>query len=614
MKIKLLSICLLLQFSLNSQTRPIAKDIILELNQTSSTSFKKYIKIFDTYINANPTDIEAKIEKCRFLQTAQYNESEEYNPNQDLFDSFSMSLYAQYPTHPSVLIYHIENTWDEEKASLLDTAEILFDQNKEWTAENKAFIYSEKASKAYYDDEFKDADEYMKKAKELDLKYSYSILAAQINIALKKNKLALAVLNDKNDTTTDLGILSLKADLYLELKDYTNAMRLYDFIEAKDSNYNNDEDIAKALIGARKYDLARKFLLVDTSIKWNLTESSLKLFLHDLTYHNTSLALKSYNAYRDIGYSSDPLGIYRLKLFFKDPFLAWKFRDLLGILSFMGVLLFLCIAPYLWILPIYSFATKFNPNRFIIPEKFNWGLKTFWFISFGYLICYFISYFIEPEAMKDLFGIDNHFEAFTEEYEAKINLFFIALMTFFTILTLKGIKIDIFKSSQWSLGKIISHVIVIYFAYNIYSKIYMNLGFLIFDNRDEYDLASKFKEMLSAEQEVLKVLNTYGLLVSWLSFAIIVPIYEEIIFRGVVLHSTQKYLDFKWANMLQSLLFAAIHQDLFLIPVFFGFGLVCGYLTRKSESLLPSILFHILNNTLVTLAIYFFNKYSNLVN
>src|ERR1700689_3687403 len=74
--------------------------------------------------------------------------------------------------------------------------------------------------------------------------------------------------------------------------------------------------------------------------------------------------------------------------------------------------------------------------------------------------------------------------------------------------------------------------------------------------------------------------------------AILVPIIEELMFRGILLQAISKYLPFGVANALQALLFGAAHGSLWLLPFFVAFGTARGCLPRQSRGLLPSMLMH----------------------
>lgn len=78
------------------------------------------------------------------------------------------------------------------------------------------------------------------------------------------------------------------------------------------------------------------------------------------------------------------------------------------------------------------------------------------------------------------------------------------------------------------------------------------------------------------------------------------PILEEIIFRGLILKSMQRYGNLT-AIIVTSILFSMFHLNLvqFVPPVLIG--LILGFITIRSKSIVPSIIAHIFNNTLTFL-------------
>lgn len=86
-----------------------------------------------------------------------------------------------------------------------------------------------------------------------------------------------------------------------------------------------------------------------------------------------------------------------------------------------------------------------------------------------------------------------------------------------------------------------------------------------------------------------------ALILSTLYICVLGPVMEELIFRGFILKNLQKFGNIS-AILLSALLFSLFHQNLVqLVPAFIT-GLVLGFLTVKSGSLVPAILAHIVNN------------------
>jgi len=95
--------------------------------------------------------------------------------------------------------------------------------------------------------------------------------------------------------------------------------------------------------------------------------------------------------------------------------------------------------------------------------------------------------------------------------------------------------------------------------------------------------------------------NLYGAAAAiWvLSFA--APVGEELVFRGLLLRSCLRHVSFFTANVLQALLFAAMHYDLAAFPYLFAFGLAAGWVARRSGGLLAPMVMHGVFNLVVGL-------------
>lgn len=89
------------------------------------------------------------------------------------------------------------------------------------------------------------------------------------------------------------------------------------------------------------------------------------------------------------------------------------------------------------------------------------------------------------------------------------------------------------------------------------------------------------------------------------SVAIIGPLAEEFLFRGVIINSlTKQGWKPQTTILVSALIFGIIHFNPAQIPFAFFMGLVFGWITWRIDSLLPVIVGHILNNTLGIAQIY----------
>ncbi|MEY8348776.1 CPBP family intramembrane glutamic endopeptidase [Bacillus cereus] len=99
----------------------------------------------------------------------------------------------------------------------------------------------------------------------------------------------------------------------------------------------------------------------------------------------------------------------------------------------------------------------------------------------------------------------------------------------------------------------------------------------------------------------LDILEQYQVLLI-IGFAIFTPIFEEIIFRGIILRFFSERFPFWIAAIGTSLLFGVAHTySLGVMVVTFLMGLLMAILCKRTNSILPAMLFHIMNNTLAFL-------------
>ncbi|MFK7984321.1 MAG: lysostaphin resistance A-like protein [Saprospiraceae bacterium] len=102
-----------------------------------------------------------------------------------------------------------------------------------------------------------------------------------------------------------------------------------------------------------------------------------------------------------------------------------------------------------------------------------------------------------------------------------------------------------------------------------------------------------YDAMLEMYQEMFAGMNPMALL---LGGALIGPICEEIIFRGVILEGLAKKYDPTKAIIFSALIFGIIHlQPLQVIGAFFA-GLILGWIYLKTQSLWVVIALHVINN------------------
>lgn len=92
-----------------------------------------------------------------------------------------------------------------------------------------------------------------------------------------------------------------------------------------------------------------------------------------------------------------------------------------------------------------------------------------------------------------------------------------------------------------------------------------------------------------------------------ISTCIVAPIFEELLFRGLILQTLKRY-GYVFAIVVTSLLFALLHGNIpQTVPIFF-FSLVLCYAALKYDSILPAMAIHFLNNSIGMIEGYFVHQ------
>ena len=112
------------------------------------------------------------------------------------------------------------------------------------------------------------------------------------------------------------------------------------------------------------------------------------------------------------------------------------------------------------------------------------------------------------------------------------------------------------------------------------------------------------KDQLENFSQASSVLYAYPLWQAILANALLVPIVEEIVFRGLMFSRLQKAMPNVAVALITSVLFGLVHGQIIWMIFAFIVGLILSYVRIKTNSILPTIIMHILINSYATLVSY----------
>ena len=95
----------------------------------------------------------------------------------------------------------------------------------------------------------------------------------------------------------------------------------------------------------------------------------------------------------------------------------------------------------------------------------------------------------------------------------------------------------------------------------------------------------------------------------YLVVGLLAPFAEEMVFRGAVLRSLLRWKENPWIGIvISAVLFAVIHMNPAQMPHAFLIGLLLGWLYYRTDSIVPGVVYHWVNNTV---AYVMYNLYPN---
>jgi membrane protease YdiL (CAAX protease family) len=581
------------------------QEYVRHLRTAEERAYGEVLARYDAYLSAHPHDVAVHLERCRFVGNAFYPENAEYNLKQDELDACLLALAQQFPDDPDVLLYRAEFLYGDSAIAFLE--DVLARQRQHpdrWQGKPLWKVYESLANQLSYRDRYEESIAPALQAVALNDTLDLSLLLAQAYKADNQPAEARKVLAGGLRPGQPRWELSQKGQLLLELDEPALALKAFRLTATDSTDWHEVEGVARAFEQTGAYAEARKIMRAAAGASASQRKRE-ALFLHDLAYGSADSALASYRALRSLGYHTDPLGHYRLRLFAKHPLLGWQGRDLAGVGLLLGVVLACCAAPYLWILPIHYVGSRFR-RRQALPRP-AWGLTHFWLISAAYLLSsvivawlynypYLLSFFSDEYAVTDTAAAGD------AAVQAREVLAFFAAMAGCTALLVGRRGWGQLVHGDWTLGKQIGAGVGAAIGLRV------GLGLVLVLNRQFFPEtavpSAMFDFPLAAiEENIIALKDNYGLLATFLLVAGLVPVYEEVIFRGIVLNASRKHILFVGANVLQALLFALIHNNLSWFPFYFAFGLTAGYLRQQSGGLGSGIVFHVTNNALALLVL-----------
>jgi TPR repeat protein len=559
------------------------------LAESRAATFRRILAAYDRYLEANRDDYIAALGRCRFI--ASVRAGGEYGEAEWLADQCgdcSAQLLDRFPKLVPVLQYRIEQLAPEQ--AIVFGESTIASRSIDWRDVERARFLKRLALDYVSVGKTAQAIWAARTARSLDAGIDVSmILATELNARGARREaiaeLVRAGVGDKDAARQ-------KLDLLLELEAYQEALTLIDAL-SKDGVSIQPLLHARLLAGAGQSDAARKKFREANPTASERKDVLRRIFHADLARPNRQRAIDSYQALRAEGFGADPLLRERFALAWSFPSAPWHARDLLGLLAFLGLCLFVVLLPAIVVLPVhYVGLVRGARPRAPTFAGGRWSLGQLWAVLASVTLAQLMTlYLFDCDLLVELLRAGSfHVPASHSRLAlARVTLATSLVGLIATAAWLRRGDYRRLVRCAWSVQQIaavVSGCVALVWAVEGASVLIERaLGVLA-------AATSPAAFGLTVDDSLRAVLRAYG---AWPLFAltvIVVPLSEEIVFRSVWLASASRYLPFAVANLLQAAGFAVVHAAPARYPGLFALALLAGWLTRRAEGLAPAIALH----------------------
>jgi membrane protease YdiL (CAAX protease family) len=569
-----------------------------EIDAAIRAEFDAALREYDTSLAAHPEDVSSIVQKCRFID--EFAGTYEYASFVDELYEDSDACYEQLaqdnPEHPEIVLVRLARIYGKEM--LDDGVEVLANTARQsWTSGQLARLYAMLATTAQTLED-KRALEFARTALRFDEAADVRIIVAEHLTRLGDKDELIDVLTSPADghDVSDTWYAVRKMQLLAEAGARDAVIEIYAAIK-EDANLDAVA-AASALRRAGAIDAARDaFARIDAE-SVNTPRVAAERFRFELEFGTPALALAAYDAWRDGGWSEDPLGINRVALLVEAPFLPLRARDLLGLVGFFGALLAVAVACVIPIVLVHYRGLVRRARTGELYPSGGWHLTHAWAALFAFFATSLVAaYCAGPLSLSldtvALWGVDA-----TPAQLARITL--IGELLLFAALLPVGMSAMRAQPRWWGARWPVLKSMWVAASIALLLRAPVLLGTL---------MTSGDVDPGTTQQDLWRVLeyisDNYSTMAALWLVVFAAPVVEELIFRGALLRAFAAHVSFGWANALQALLFAGIHFEPRALPVLFAVGYIAGHLARRSNGLLAPMLLHFFFNLIAALIFMF---------
>lgn len=579
---------------------PSSDAAVDQTNAAALARFQEALAVYDRQIEQQPTDVITRLDRCRFMQdfAGNYEIADFAETVAEQGEECQAQFDQSFPDHPETQLRQLQAS--SYGKSLEPAEKVLADARLRatWTRGQLGRLYSMLAEMADRNDQGAKALQYALLALECDEESAVRLIAASRLIDRGDRPGALEILRAPIDGIADDQAgweLVRKMKLLAQAGAPQDAVALH--ARLKQTKYYDHTGAAEILLAAGSSALAREELQAAVKDGKYTSADEAALFRLELSHGTARAALSAYEAWRDLGWKVDPLGINRAALFVRDPDLPLRIRDFVGVLMFLGVGVALAFAASVPMMAVHYRGLAVRARSSQPYPQADWPLRNAWLaLSVFFISDVFALYFGGALDLRIDSTVLWDFQPTPEQFSSigvASSLLGLAAMMPFAASTRR--REGAWWATQWSIGK----CLLIGAAIAVALRLPLLLTWAAKpDAIHSFAVEDVLWQMLHAVQD------RYGLFAAVWILAVAAPVTEEFLFRGVLYRAFGAHLRPFWANALQAALFSAMHlANLRGSIVLFIVGLTLGTLTRRSGGLLAAMTLHSIFNLIAGLII-----------
>jgi membrane protease YdiL (CAAX protease family) len=527
---------------------------------------------------AIPSDPAVAVAQCNFI--VQFTDEDqgwvERAPN-DL-ERCVQRLHARWPTDPRVRLFDLEQMYAGEA---VEQGEQWLDEAKVWPVELRRELFAT-LSYAYGNDDKVRSGDFAVLAAELG---DADLVARAVERLAKRGESdrALKLLRQATATTRAWSAMQ-RIDAALQLPDRSAALaELHRYDDAAFTIPTTT--LARACLRAGDVACARKALAdaEGASEELRSLRFDAAIAASDMPAAADAIAITNWEGFAEV------LQHFALVLS-KAPAMLFHPNLMLVAAAMLVLIVIFSLVPALLLVPVhYRGLVRHRRGKPALALFDRVGLRHAWWAG-AVILCVplMLALLIAPDALPTLLGNEN-----LPPRGALVSLTFFSsiaglllLLPISRLIGLHGIVGDRAVWRSWW------RVILAW-------AIVMAVSYALVRANGDADTSTLQTKMVQSLMEGGRA--RFGLPMTVMLIALLVPVYEELVFRGMLLGGMTRHISFGWANIFQAILFALAHDDSPRFGVYLTLGLLCGWLVKKYRSLGPSIALHGANNAFATI-------------